>query len=300
MVLKGAFDIDEKKRSILPRDIKFYDSLDVLLNSNEVDVILVSTPNLTHFEIGYKVLSANYPLILEKPVSHSFNDLTKLKGLSSDKQIFFSVALHATQAYEVKWWLENCRNQNYEIGELTGFSCGFYDPYIIDGNVIEKAKGFGGSWFDSGINALSVIGLFVPPQNIEIYDSKMTSINTINCEQVQGHSLFSFETESGRVGRGVINTNWTLGLNRKVTRLFYDLNRIEVILNHSKESIIIKKNGKKMLEREFSDGNNRLENHYVGVFNDLASRYHSRSSNIDYANEIHKLLFMASEFNDEK
>jgi len=110
---------------------------------------------------------------------------------------------------------------------------------------------------------------------------------------IQGHSLFSFKTISGRIGRGIIDTNWSLGLNRKITNLYYDQNGFEVVLDHSNETLTIKRGGFTTLEKDFTDGNSRLENHYVGVFNDLAQSFQSGISNIDYATEIHKFLFKA-------
>jgi D-galactose 1-dehydrogenase len=296
--LTTAFDIDAKKSSMLPQGVTFFNSIDEMLDSKEMDVVLVSTPNETHYDIADLVLSANYDLILEKPATHSRSDFLKLKVESEHRKLFFCIALHASQAYEVKWWQDHQKDFIGDSVNITGFSCGFYDPYIANGEMLPKAKGLGGSWFDSAINALSVIGLFIPPSKLRVIDARMTKVPIIDCLQLQGHGLFSFETITERIGRGIIDTNWTLGLNSKITCLFYDDDRIEVTLNHSMESISVLEQGNLIFKKNFSDGNSRLENHYYGVFNDLLLRYKNRRSNIEYAFDIHDLLFSADFLSD--
>lgn len=293
ILLVGGYDINKNTSILLPKNAIFYHNLESFISSPEIDIILVSTPNRSHYELGMHVLSSGRSLVLEKPVSHNFNDIISLKEIADSKHLHFSVALHATQSYEVQWWLKQNAMMSKEMGELTGFSCYFYDPYIISGKLLGRARGLGGSWFDSGINALSVVGLFIPPEHLNLEDSTMTKIDGIDCEQIHGQGLFNFKTESGNIGRGNIDTNWSLGRNNKITHLYYDSEGFEVILNHSLENLTIKHRGSTSFEKKFSDGNSRLENHYLGVFSNLLLLYESHSTNIDYAIKIHKLLFKA-------
>lgn len=293
--LVTAHDIDQSKQASLPDDVEFFDSLDEFVKFKDVDLFLVSTPNLTHGPIGLKVLQAKRPLLLEKPASQNRVDLQELRELSESSGTYFSVALHASYAREVIWWKENQDSFNSDWGDITGFECGFYDPYIVNDSVLESAKGLGGSWFDSAINALSVIGLFINPNTLSIQDSYMTSPTNFECSQVQGSSVFTFRSGENGIGRGLIDTNWTLGLNRKVTRLFYGTTGYEVILHHSKEILRIERHGVTQFEKDFSGGNTRLSNHYTGLFKDHANRLSEGRSNIRYADAIHQLLFDAEE-----
>jgi len=291
VVLTAAHDIDLSKKHFLPEGVKFFESLDLFLECDDVDLFLVSTPNLTHASIGARVLQAGRSLLLEKPVSHDRNELKFLCKTASSSKAYFSVALHATYAREVVWWKENNEQFNYEWGPLTGFECGFFDPYVSNGCVLKSAIGLGGSWFDSGINALSVVGLFIEPQSMSIQDSRMTRLDGVECSQIQGSSTFSFSVGEKGVGRGSIDTNWALGVNRKITRLFYDNTGYEIILHHSKEFLRIEHHGEIIFEKYFSDGNTRLSNHYIGLFEDQAIRYRENRSNIEYADAIHQILF---------
>src|SRR5690606_25158142 len=48
-------------------DIISYDSVDRLLEDGDIDLIVVNTPNLTHFELALKALRADKHVLVEKP-----------------------------------------------------------------------------------------------------------------------------------------------------------------------------------------------------------------------------------------
>lgn len=48
-------------------DIISYDSVDQLLADGEIELVIVNTPNLTHFEFALKALRANKHVLVEKP-----------------------------------------------------------------------------------------------------------------------------------------------------------------------------------------------------------------------------------------
>lgn len=55
ITLVGAHDIKPEQAKILPQTATFYHSIETLLTECDADLILVSTPNLTYFEIGKRV-----------------------------------------------------------------------------------------------------------------------------------------------------------------------------------------------------------------------------------------------------
>src|SRR5690606_10423372 len=48
-------------------DIISYDTVDELLADGKIDLVVVNTPNLTHFEFALKALRANKHVLVEKP-----------------------------------------------------------------------------------------------------------------------------------------------------------------------------------------------------------------------------------------
>lgn len=297
--LQAAHDRDPRRAALLPSGVTFFDTLDDLLTRSTADIFAVATPNLSHFEIGQAILDRDRALLLEKPVCNSDTELDGLLSLAASRKQFFSVALHAAFARDVEWWLAHQGRGELDLGPVTGFDAGFFDPYVRDGHVLPQARGLGGSWFDSGINALSVIGRFVALDNLRLDTSRMTALPQLPCSEHQGSATFSFDL-GGRRGRGLVDTNWTLGRNCKTTRLFYDDANAEVLLHHSGESVRIEQHGNILATTRLATAYPRLTNHYMGLFEDLAGRFRTGRDNLDYAAPLHRLLFAAREGGGER
>jgi hypothetical protein len=150
------------------------------------------------------------------------------------------VALHASFALDLRWWLDHRGDFASDTGELVGFAAGFFDPLITDGTLAQSATSLGGSWFDSGINALSVIGKLMDPKQMLIEEARMTRVPQIPCSQAQGLAIVSFPSGSRR-RRGLIDT---------VTKLFYE--GADVILHPSDEKVLVLRDGQALKEVSLS------------------------------------------------
>ncbi len=292
--LTDAHDIDKSKAKNLPTSVLFHESLHDLIAKSQADIFLISTPNLTHFEIGMEVIEKGRSVLLEKPICTTREELSAIMDASKKNGVFTSVAFHAAFARDVDWWLNN--SDKVGLGKLLGFNAGFFDPYISDGRVLPISKSLGGSWIDSGINALSVISQFIDPSVLKIKEARMTFIDGIECQQVQGLSIFSFDN-SGYCGHGVIDTNWTLNINRKTTRLWYE--NADILLHHSLESVYKVEGDSAILVKDLRNNNSRLTNHYTALFTQLTSDYIQGNENIKQAALIHDLLFSAMNERDQ-
>jgi predicted dehydrogenase len=100
----------------LPNGVRYFDNADALLDSSEVDAVIVATPHLSHRELGEKVLKRGLHLMLEKPLTAS-----KLQGerilevpLRDGQQfgIMMNLRLHP-QMQRIRSMLED-----NELGEL--------------------------------------------------------------------------------------------------------------------------------------------------------------------------------------
>ena len=293
--LVAAHDIDPQQSVSLPSSTRFFVTLDELLSDSNADIFMVSTPNVTHYEVGKRVIESDRAVLLEKPCCNTMGELDNLVDTAQRNGRFFAVALHAMYARDLLWYLGRVKAGDLDFGALTGFYAGFFDPYYQSGEIVPAALGLGGSWFDSGINALSVIGRLIEPQMLSLVEGRMTVINSLPCSEVQGAATFKYSN-----GHGIIDTNWTLGINRKVTRLYYSSSNTEVILNHSDESVLIIRGDEAILKKDLRNGLPRLTNHYVNLFRDIRNRFHEAKNNIGYAVPLHNLLFLAGSHDKEK
>lgn len=289
--LVSAHDISAEREAYLPEGVLFWRDLDDFLCNANFDLCLISVPNRHHFPIALKALQNGVNCVVEKPATETASDLTKLVEEAEARGLFFDIALHAAHAFEVKWWVE--KEKSFGLGPLTGFRCGFFDPYIQKGQLLERALGLGGSWFDSGINALSVVARFLEPDNLTVREAQRTKVPQIECSELEGHCDFSFWYSPDKLGWGRIDTNWTLGVNKKVTTLLYGESGHELELHHSLEHATLRNNTNIVHSERFSTDTPRLSNHYIGVFREIVRRFKSNDSNISWAREVHQVFFDA-------
>lgn len=291
--LVGACDMRAERRSLLPDGVPFFTSTDQLFRNADMDLVLVSTPNLTHYDIGKSVLSAGRNLLLEKPCCHTRSGMQELVSMARVRGLFFSVAMHASQASDLLWFIENHGRWGLSLSDLAGFEAGFFDSLIEGGRLAASAASLGDSWVDSGINAISVISALVPPDCLAVAEARFTNVAVGECRYPQANVTIEFEME-GRRGRGTIETNWALGINRKHTRLRFRDGR-EVLLDHSLEMVVLIENGAEKARVDLHNDRPRLVNHYVNVLNDARDRLDRNAPNLDHATKVHDVFFDAIE-----
>src|ERR1700761_6152988 len=67
--LKAVVERHEKKAAKRYPDIVSYSSIDELLADDEIELVVVNTPNDTHFDFTMKALTAGKHVLLEKPAA---------------------------------------------------------------------------------------------------------------------------------------------------------------------------------------------------------------------------------------
>ena len=71
--------------------IKTFRSLEDLLADETVELVVVNTPNITHFDFAKKVINAGKHLIVEKPFTATVNEAKELIQLAKAKNVVLSV-----------------------------------------------------------------------------------------------------------------------------------------------------------------------------------------------------------------
>ena len=216
--------------------LRFTD-IDEMLALPDLDVVVVATPNRMHAEHGVKVLAAGKWLLIEKPLAESQREFDQVENAISEYDGKCTLALHAAFGVELEWYVANQESVSGVASQISAFRSGFYDPYFENGQIIADGLSLGGSWMDSGINALSVICRLVSPGDLLIRDSRMTRVAGSECLEVQGTVEFHLNSDVAPLF-GVIDTNWTIGRDSKATTLSYHGSEDRIILDHSAEEVI--------------------------------------------------------------
>ncbi|WP_299497449.1 Gfo/Idh/MocA family oxidoreductase [Mucilaginibacter sp.] len=76
--LKAVVERSQKKMAAHYPDIVSYGSVDELLNDSELELIIVNTPNFTHFDFAKQALRAGKHVLIEKPAAGNAVEIKEL------------------------------------------------------------------------------------------------------------------------------------------------------------------------------------------------------------------------------
>lgn len=168
--LKNKYNIDNV----------FY-NYDELLNS-DVDTIYIALPNNLHFEFAKKAIEGNKNVIVEKPITSTYEEALVLSNLAKEKELFIFEAI--TNQYLPNY--KKIKELLPKLGNIKIVQCNFsqyssrYDKFK-GGNILPvfDPKFSGGALMDLNIyNIHYVVGLFGKPKNVEYYANIERGIDT--------------------------------------------------------------------------------------------------------------------------
>ncbi len=274
--LVAVCDRQKEYENMAPEGVDFYSDFQELLEDDRIDTVIVATPNHTHYYIAMSVLNAGKHLIVEKPAAEGMEELNHLEETAQKNRLLIYYAFHAATAFDVLWTVNYLKTPEIqeELGDLTGFTARFYDPYLEQGNLLKEAEGLQNCWLDSGINALSVIGRFLDLESLVIRNVSAARHPRIKPGILQCMAEYGFSiNQNDRSGAGVIDTNWTAGRNHKSTDLFFGASRTSIRMNHSEQKVYRRHaDGSEKMLADLTKGQPRLYNHYLGLFSDFLAR----------------------------
>lgn len=291
-VIVAACDQNPDTRSLVDHSTTFFDDLDQMLNQANLDIVVVATPNKLHVEHGIQVISAGKWLVMEKPVAEKKSDYQRLADAKSRLASNCTLALHAAFGVELEWFYREFHHGQFAEWQFDSIECEFFDPYIIDGQLQSGAASLGGSWLDSGINALSVICRIVDPSSLTITSATMNSDNSVACTETSATVEFNV-SDSRLSGVGRVNTSWTMGRNFKATTLGVANSDNVLVLDHTGQSVVLRTGDKTEILFSCENQLPRLTNHYIGVFDDLVTQVTSARDNFEYCSKLHDFLYEA-------
>ncbi len=280
-----------KYKGLIDKKVRIFSEYSEMLKKIKANVVVVATPNTSHFKIACDVIKSGLNVILEKPAANTIEELNNINFLSKKNRVKVYYAFHSALALEVQTFLKHYNVNKSDFGILTGFNSFFYDPYIRNNQIIDKAIGLENSWIDSGVNALSVVDKFCSVSNLEhiktrvSYPNKNKDINSsISCSFAIKNKSLNF------IGSGNIETAWDQNINQKLTYLYFGRKSKLILLDHSNQKVFEIKDKKSNLL--FSFKGERLLNHYLGIFNEFSKISKAENfGNFNESHRIHNLLF---------
>jgi predicted dehydrogenase len=90
-ILKSVVERNEQKASLDYPDIQSVPDFDGLLADPNIELIVITTPNQTHFALAVRALQAGKHVILEKPFTSNTLEAMELIKISREKGLFLGV-----------------------------------------------------------------------------------------------------------------------------------------------------------------------------------------------------------------
>lgn len=88
----GIYDIREERRAAAKEQgLKAYESLEELEKDQNIDIVLVATPNNFHKELSIRMLRSGKNVVCEKPVTMNAGELEEIIAVMKETGKHFSV-----------------------------------------------------------------------------------------------------------------------------------------------------------------------------------------------------------------
>lgn len=154
---------------------------DEFLNSG-IDTVYIALPNNLHFEFAKKALEKNKNVIIEKPMTSSYEQAKILSDLAREKSLFVFEAI--TNQYLPNY--KKIKELLPDLGNIKIVECNYskyssrYDKFKM-GEILPTfdPKFSGGALMDLNIyNIHYAVGLFGKPVNVEYYPNIEKGIDT--------------------------------------------------------------------------------------------------------------------------
>lgn len=245
----------------------FYENYNDMISLAKLDYIIISTPPETHFEIALFALENAVNVIIEKPAVLTLTQYDILLSLAEKNNLVFEVMYHWQNGSEVLAF-----NKMYDKEKISEISVCVLDPYSLDAKTINQDKvKLCGAFIDSGVNALSMIKMWLPFEKCEVLN-----VNTKKCQDTNLPLIADVSIKIDNIPVKII-VDWTRGIDKKKSLIIYDGREIEI--NHSGQ--FIKDGNQKYVFDEMP----RLKTHYYNYFKNYNENIDTKASYL-----IHKIL----------
>ena len=134
-------------------DVEVEQQAEALFQRSDIELVVIPTPNDTHFPLAKAALMAGKHVVLDKPFTVTLSEARQLKALAVDQQRQISV-FH-NRRWDSDFLTVEALLQAGTLGRITGFESRFdrFRPEVRD-RWREKPIPGGGIWYDLGPHLL--------------------------------------------------------------------------------------------------------------------------------------------------
>lgn len=164
--LSGIYDIDPAKcEKARENGLSAYPSVEAIFADEQVDIVLIATPNEFHKPYTLAALAAGKHVISEKPVALSSSDLSEMIDAANAAGRCFTV--HQNRRWDCDYMMMREIYESGDLGEVTAIESRYHGSRGIPGDWRgERAHG-GGMIYDWGVHLIDQIVGIVHDREIE-------------------------------------------------------------------------------------------------------------------------------------
>lgn len=207
--IAGMFDIKEdRQEAARALGYRAYESLDVLLADETVDMILISTPNDCHKPIAVKAMEAGKNVVSEKPVTLSSEDLLEMIDASKRTGKIFTV--HQNRRWDEDFLTVKKLYDENALGDVFNIESRVHGSRGIPGDWRGKKEHGGGMMLDWGVHIIDQMLLMVKEKITSIY----CKVNHVTNYEVDDGFTLILTFESGKTALLEVGTSNFIELPR--------------------------------------------------------------------------------------
>ncbi|MEO0565887.1 MAG: Gfo/Idh/MocA family oxidoreductase, partial [Chloroflexota bacterium] len=164
VVALAARDSDRTRDIAAQFDIPNYNTDWRDLIARDIDAVIVSTPNDTHYEMGMAALERNLHLLCEKPLALNYADADALATAAEKRGVVHMTAFTHTFFPHYRY-IAQLVDEGY-IGRPYHFSLRYFSAYGWDGSPLwrfDRSRAGEGALFDIGSHGLALANQIFGP-----------------------------------------------------------------------------------------------------------------------------------------
>ncbi len=156
----------QQSKTLLP-DVTVVTNIEELVNLPEVDLVIISTPNHTHFQYAEKALLAGKHVVVEKPFTDTINEAKILIELS--RRMNLTLSVYQNRRYVADFLTVKQVLANKLLGDVVEFEAHYdrYRPEVVHNSWKEQGRLGSGTLYNLGSHLIDqALTLFGSPKRL--------------------------------------------------------------------------------------------------------------------------------------
>jgi len=202
----GMYDISEDAKCCGEEDgLIVYDSYDEVL-CDDIDLVVIATPNHIHKEMAVKALKANKYVVCEKPVTLNSDELDEI--LEAEKCSNAKFVVHQNRRWDEDFLTVNQVISDKKIGDVFHIESRVHGSRGIPGDWRKKKAYGGGMMLDWGVHLVDRLLMMIDEKVKQVF----CKLSYIRNSEVDDAFTLHLTFESGKTALVEVGTNNYIGL----------------------------------------------------------------------------------------